>query len=344
VTPEEYHKDLDGPTLSQSTAHTLIARSPYHAWLYHPRLGGKQREATKEMDLGAIVHELLLGKGRGFAVAEWSEADSLAEVVEAFEGGELIEELAKPAKKPRAKKPVDPPPLGPEGKPEWQNWLRKDAQAARKAIEAAGMVAMLPKEKRIAESLAKRIRERLASQFGITLDGQAECPVYWEETTTEGEPVKCRGMLDLWSPKDATIYDLKIVRSAHPRAALAHVLEYGGDIQSAAYTRAIERTIPALAGRVKFVFLFCEVSSGAVTPVAMGGTLRELGARKWRRAVDTWARCLAENHWPTYTDRTLTLDAPPWALTDELENAFEQRFATTKGPSENADSELDANF
>lgn len=293
------------------------------------------------MDLGTIVHELLLGKGRGFAVAEWSGDDSLAEALAAFDAGESIETLAKPSKKPRAKKLPDPPPMGPEGKPEWQNWLRGDAKQARDLIASKGLVPILPKEKRIAEALANRIRERLVSQFGITLDGQAECPVYWEETTTEGEQVRCRGMLDMWSLKDAKIYDLKIVRSAHPKAALSHVLEYGGDIQAAAYTRAIERTCPDLAGRVKFVFLFCEVSSGAVTPITMGGTLRELGARKWRRAVDTWARCLAENHWPTYTDRAMTLDAPPWALTDDAEMAFEQRF---KKGNENADSELDAIF
>src|SRR5690606_29585641 len=50
------------PSLSQSIAHVLLAKSPLHAWLQHPRLGGKARAATKAMDEGSLVHALLLGQ------------------------------------------------------------------------------------------------------------------------------------------------------------------------------------------------------------------------------------------------------------------------------------------
>lgn len=57
-----YHADpCEVPSLSASAAHTLISRSPAHAWREHPRLGGMGKPRTDAMDLGTIVHALLLG-------------------------------------------------------------------------------------------------------------------------------------------------------------------------------------------------------------------------------------------------------------------------------------------
>jgi PDDEXK-like domain of unknown function (DUF3799) len=68
VTPEQYHADpcAGGPSLSHSVATTLLNRSPKHAWLEHPRLGGTRRPPTSAMDEGALLHRLLLGKGADF--------------------------------------------------------------------------------------------------------------------------------------------------------------------------------------------------------------------------------------------------------------------------------------
>jgi hypothetical protein len=64
VPEDTYHADpCDVPALSQSIAHTLISRSPAHAYLEHPRLGGEPRVATASMDRGSLVHALLLGNG-----------------------------------------------------------------------------------------------------------------------------------------------------------------------------------------------------------------------------------------------------------------------------------------
>jgi len=57
-----YHLDQrPNPSLSYSTASTLVNRSPYHAWLEHPRLGGQGKDATREMDEGTVLHQLILG-------------------------------------------------------------------------------------------------------------------------------------------------------------------------------------------------------------------------------------------------------------------------------------------
>jgi PDDEXK-like domain of unknown function (DUF3799) len=87
-TPEKYHRDpCPTPSLSASVAHAIVSQSPLHGYTIHPRLGGIEREATKAMDQGSIIHAMMLGKGAALAVfdvedfrrAEVREARALAE-------------------------------------------------------------------------------------------------------------------------------------------------------------------------------------------------------------------------------------------------------------------------
>lgn len=61
----DYHAQTgsDVPLFSYSTAKTLLHKSPRHAYLQHPLLGGEKRAPTKAMDKGSIIHGLILGKG-----------------------------------------------------------------------------------------------------------------------------------------------------------------------------------------------------------------------------------------------------------------------------------------
>lgn len=62
VPSERYHADqlADIPTLSRSIAHTLIARTPLHAWFNHPKLNPDyQPKTSSTLDHGAAVHALL---------------------------------------------------------------------------------------------------------------------------------------------------------------------------------------------------------------------------------------------------------------------------------------------
>lgn len=65
--PEARYRNDPGstPALSQSIAKILLAKSPAHAWLAHPRLNPNYApdNATK-YDVGNIVHKIMLGRGR----------------------------------------------------------------------------------------------------------------------------------------------------------------------------------------------------------------------------------------------------------------------------------------
>lgn len=59
-----YHADpCETPSLSQSMARTLLTSSPLHAYRAHPKMGGIGRKATKSMDNGTVIHDLLLNGG-----------------------------------------------------------------------------------------------------------------------------------------------------------------------------------------------------------------------------------------------------------------------------------------
>jgi len=195
-----------------------------------------------------------------------------------------------------------------------QGWARE----LRDEIRAAGRVPILTREFEALSRLADHIRRRCA-QEGFELAGRAELAI---EFTQDGEraPVLCRAMLDLVRA-DHVLLDLKRVANANPRELGRKIYDMGYDIQAAAYSAAYEQLEPEALGRSDFVFLFCEAEAPhEVVPVRLDGALREIGARRWARAVRAWERLLTDGSfpWPGYSDGALTVSAPAWALAEEL--------------------------
>jgi hypothetical protein len=76
ISAEQYHADrlLDDPTLSSSIAKILYDETPRHARQAHPRLGAYIGErASREMNLGSVAHEIMLGKGGGYVVSPYDD-------------------------------------------------------------------------------------------------------------------------------------------------------------------------------------------------------------------------------------------------------------------------------
>lgn len=210
-----------------------------------------------------------------------------------------------------------------EGEADFEDYKKKEAQKLRDAARAEGFIPLLPKQYDAAVEMAAGINERLR-EWGITLNGRSELVAIWEERADDGTVVLCRGAMDHLLD-DYSIHDLKIVRSSHPKACQSHMFGFGGDIQAAAYVSAVEKLKPELAGRVPFRFLFCESEfPHAVTPVDRAGTMRDLGERRWRRAINRWAWCLKHDTWPAYVTEPYEAEAPAWAHAAELELMFSE--------------------
>lgn len=196
------------------------------------------------------------------------------------------------------------------------DYKTKAAQADRDAAHAAGLTPVLRGAFEEASVAAAKIRARF-EDLGIVFDGESEIAITWEVETALG-PVLCRGLMDHLREVDGIIYDLKSTRDAHPREFGKSCVTYGYDIQHAAYVQAVEQLRPELAGRVQFKFLCAELDEPhAVMVGTPKGGLRELGQRRWRRAVETWAGCLVANAWPGYGAQDV--DAPRWAILQDEE-------------------------
>lgn len=195
-----------------------------------------------------------------------------------------------------------------------KDYKTKAAREARDKARAERKIPVLVHELKEATAAAAAIRANLAEQ-GIEFTGRSEVACVWEEQTACG-PIWCRGLFDhLIERGAAMIIDLKTIRSAHPDACARAVVNYGYDVQQAAYTRAIEKARPELAGRVRFVFAFVETEPPyATTPARITGDFREHGERRWINAIETWASCLSMNNWPGYALDTVNLEPPGWLL------------------------------
>ncbi len=273
LSAREYHADpCPAPSLSSSVANVLLTKSPLHAWLRHPRLGGQAGEATDATDRGTLIHSLVLGTP--------------------FPGRVI----------------------------DCEDFRSKPAREARDNALSLGLIPVKVGDMDPLERVAGAIKDEI-EYAGIRLLGHSEAVATWEEDSPVG-PVSCRGMLDhVWmNDIGAGVFDLKTCRSAHPRACEKHVVEYGYDLQAAAYVSAIETIRPDLAGRVSFTWLFIEELPGfrvALTVATLAGSMWERGRRRWARAVELWANCLAADKWPTYSAEPVRLECPAWAMDAE---------------------------
>jgi hypothetical protein len=203
-----------------------------------------------------------------------------------------------------------------------ENFKTKAAQAARADAIVAGKAVVKVADYEAAKEVAKALKERMA-KLGIVLDGLSEQVIEWHEPTEDEGDVLCRAMLDhlvvrFSNVTEATVFDVKTIRCGNQRTIQRHILDYCYDVQDAAYRSAVGAVSTESRGRVDFVFLFCEIEQPPyeVTPVRLNGMWRALGENKWRHACRTWARCLANKRWPGYADQIITVEPPPWALTE----------------------------
>lgn len=292
LTPAEYRADpLDGvPWLSQSIAHVLLSQSPLHAWTQHRLLGGIGRPSTAALNDGQIIHRLLLGKGADIAVAPPEWPDAKGKMVPAVE------------------------------------WRTNSAKEWKANALAEGKLPLLEHEAAEFFTTAEAIKARVKS-LGLPLGGDAEVGVTWDETGEKG-PVRCTAMMDLADIDKGVIIDIKTTRNAHPQYVRRAFTEYGYAIQGIAYIRAVEALKPELAGRVKMLFLFCELDPPyGILPAVMGPAMREYGETQWKKAVLTWERCLMTDDWPDYAPKggdVVEIEPMPYALARQLDEAIEE--------------------
>ncbi|QAZ45909.1 hypothetical protein C1M53_26350 [Mesorhizobium sp. Pch-S] len=119
-------------------------------------------------------------------------------------------------------------------------------------------------------------------------------------------------------PADTIIADLKTCSDASQVAISRSIINYGYLQQMALAISSLEAVGSSKVNDA--VLLFVETTypyAFNIKPLDNGDIYTAM--RLNRRAIDIFARCLAENDWPTYADSTFTWSAPKW-WTDHHEN------------------------
>lgn len=201
-------------------------------------------------------------------------------------------------------------------------WRGKEAALFWDTAKAANKIPVLQKNLDRANAMSDSVRGQLASMGldYVLTQGQSEVAGFWKEAD-----VWCRMLADRLIIDEnrlrASIFDIKTMsQSAHPRACAARIASMGYDVQRAHYLRGLGAIRPDLAGRIDFTFIFMETSAPfAVTPVTIDGEWSAVGESRWNRALEKWRTCIASNEWPGYAQDVLRLEAPNWALSQEID-------------------------
>lgn len=168
------------------------------------------------------------------------------------------------------------------------------AKAARDEALAAGKIPLTRPKYSSLMIRVERIQAR-CDELGFHFNGRSEIPVMWRDNG-----VICRSLFDHLEP-DGRLLEVKKTRSAAALDFERQVYDFGYDIQSAAYTRALARLHPELEGRAQMIILAVEIDPPyEVVPFVMDGAYREVGTMRWERARQCWQECLRDNRWPGY--------------------------------------------
>lgn len=329
VTAAQYHRDEgfgDVPTLSRSIAHTGITASWKHAAAEHPRLAGTvQRKQSDEMDLGSLVHALLLGGEEQIeihGVPNWIGKTRSGLKKETRKAGRVPVKLGDYQKAVAACEILKPeicraiemvvPRSGADDRPGimWEDFGRE--------------ITVLWEEGE-PEICSCGHRE---DRHGVDLDGRPYCLELCSCQAHDGAPpVRCRARFDLYYPPAALLADLKVVTSGYASASKfirgLNSEEDSGAMQAASYLRGLESVHPELAGRTTFVFLRVEpYPPYSVVPIVVTQGMRRLGEDRWTRGVQGWAECMASGVWPGPAPAYAQVET--WAVQRELDRMAEQ--------------------
>lgn len=197
---------------------------------------------------------------------------------------------------------------------EADNWRHKVDQEAAKDARAAGRIPLLPKEAEPMYAMAAALKAHpIAGPMFAPGTGRAEQSLIWPDQVTG---VWCRSRLD-WLPyADPStgrliIPEYKTAATASPTELPRPAHQYGYHIQAWWYEEAVRALGLSPAPQLAFVFQE-KTPPYLVSVMCPTDTMRNLGGLLGRRAMATFAECMASGVWPGYSDEVEWLPLPGW--------------------------------
>ena len=161
--------------------------------------------------------------------------------------------------------------------------------------------------------MAESVLSHKGASALLSIDGQSELPIFWEETIImpDGERVvKMKGKLDRSNPLG--VIDLKKTCESSMRRLSIAIESYGYHIQAAHYLAgAAANGLPA----DDFIFIFVEDEAPHLTH------LKKLdhesifeGELARQELIKKYLKCVDNNYWPGYNDSIETISIPRYGF------------------------------
>lgn len=199
------------------------------------------------------------------------------------------------------------------------NWRTNAAKTARDEARAAGLVPLLSKDLAQVHEMAAALRGHPeAAALLAPGTGDPEQVIVWQDDATG---VWCRAMFDWLRHRPPTgrrvLVDYKTCASAEPTEVDKAAARFGYHQQDPWYrdgVRQIDGAEPA------FLFIFQEREAPYLVTVAeLDPVARRIGDYRNHWARQTYARCAAEDRWPSYTEGIHEIRLPRWVEIEQGE-------------------------
>lgn len=204
-------------------------------------------------------------------------------------------------------------------------WNTNAAKEERKAIHAAGHIAVLKPRLKELRSVATHLQARV----NYTKDTLTELVLVWQDRATDGTPVWCRAMLDAWIEDACRNEDLKITAGELSEGFVSRqIASMSYDLSMSWYRRGLAKLRPELAGRIKSRLIFAERKEPYDTfPVDLSEGDLCVADRKCQAAIDIFAACMKSGQWPGVAPQPRTVTLPSWAERAWLERELNEEAA-----------------
>lgn len=287
---EAYHADpAQAASLSASIGKVFMDKSPFHAWLCHPKLNPDYKpDESSTFDLGTAAHDLILEGGTPrICVIDPQEYRS------------------KPTK-------AEPDGSIPKG------WTNNAIREARDLARSNGLTPILPWDNAVIKAMKDAAMKFVAGSelAGIFEDGKPEQTLIWQDSG-----IWCRARLDWLTEDRREILDYKSSASAQPNWFSRQIANMGYDFQAAFYTRGLKACGHPNA---KFLFLAQEIDAPhACSLHGIAPSMMAIAEAKVEQAIQGWRHCLETGKWPAYDNRIHWAEATTWQMQQHEESLLE---------------------
>lgn len=209
---------------------------------------------------------------------------------------------------------------------QFDDWRKKEAQAARETAAAAGKIAVLDHQFRQSSDMVEAawLQLRKHEDRDAFTEGAAEVMIAWQEGG-----VWFRSLVD-WLHDDLRIVDdYKTTAKSVADHVIGHVAQSAGwETQAAFIERGLDILDPANAGRRLFRFIAQETDDPfAVNTMHMDNEWMTWGRKKVAAGVSKWVAAIKSNRWSAYSNRPVSPAYPAYSgktwLERELSGEFE---------------------